>query len=661
MGEETPLADGRSPPVCPSSSGGPPATGRRGRGCVVARVEWRPAGVERMRRIAWRFPAPMPHDGIPLANGRFGALLWGEGGELRVTVNRSDYWDRRWGFHWGPDLRYANLKRLLTAGDHAGLHALFPPSAERTTRLPMGRVDLRLEGADIQSGALDLETATGQVELGGGAVSAVVLHDRPVLVLRLPRGVRAAALAVPAWEGLPGSRERAPRAFFEANGYGVPEAVAEADETGWTMERPGGEPALAVLARSGAGLCLVSAVYGEGRAGAVAAARGELDEATARVETLLAGSRAAWKRFWREGARIEVPDPEVADLYHLGVYKAACLGMAGGVGATLQGAWVEEYRLPPWSSDYHFNINVQECYWPVCAGNHPELMRSLFDLVDSWEGRLRDYARTFVGVEDGRMLPHAVNDRCDNVGGFWTGSIDHGSTVWVGQLMWTYWRHTLDRGFLRDRAYPFLRGAMRVVEAMLEEDGGAYALPVSVSPEYGATGDGEIALWAGQPLAESHRHHSHLAGLYPFDTLDAGWRGVGGRDAEAVRRSLRTWVRCGMGQWTGWCVPWAAILHARVGNGDMAETLLQIFARAFVTKGRASLHDAGFPGFTVFDGRRDVMQVEAAVGFAAAVQEMLLHTARLRPSVVASYPSRSAAASTRARVAAPIGRLRLSV
>lgn len=170
-----------------------------------------------------------------------------------------------------------------------------------------------------------------------------------------------------------------------------------------------------------------------------------------------------------------------------------------------------------------------------------------------------------------------------------------------------------------------------------------------------------LALAGAQPLAESHRHHSHLAGIYPFDTLDVGWRGVGGRDAEAVRRSLGTWVRRGMGQWTGWCVPWAAILHARVGNGDMAETLLQIFARAFVTQGRASLHDADFSGFTVFDGRRDVMQVEAAVGFAAAVQEMLLHTARLRPSVVASYPSRSAAASTRARVAAPIGRLRLSV
>ena len=30
-----------------------------------------------------------------------------------------------------------------------------------------------------------------------------------------------------------------------------------------------------------------------------------------------------------------------------------------------------------------------------------------------------------------------------------------------------------------------------------------------------------IALWEGCDLDESHRHHSHLAGLYPFDSFDA--------------------------------------------------------------------------------------------------------------------------------------------
>ena len=36
-----------------------------------------------------------------------------------------------------------------------------------------------------------------------------------------------------------------------------------------------------------------------------------------------------------------------------------------------------------------------------------------------------------------------------------------------------------------------------------------------------------IGLWDGLELEKSHRHHSHLAGLYPFDTLDINdkeWR-----------------------------------------------------------------------------------------------------------------------------------------
>jgi hypothetical protein len=266
--------------------------------------------------------------------------------------------------------------------------------------------------------------------------------------------------------------------------------------------------------------------------------------------------------------------------------------------------------------------------------------------------------------------------------------------------MWLYYRHTLDEPFLRETAYPFLRGALRVYETILEErvegqgsrvEGPEEALsdprpstldppltlPVSVSPEFGGagahawganasfqlaiihflcravveasrllgvdaehrarweeidrrlplgsiSGEGgraELLLWDGQPLTESHRHHSHLAGIYPFDIFDAE-----GADRALVRNSMRTLTRMGTGMWTGWCVPWASILHARQGSGQMAELLLETFRRMFMGPGHASTHDAVSPGFTVRDGRPDIMQIEAALGAAAAVLEMLLHT-----------------------------------
>jgi hypothetical protein len=155
-----------------------------------------------------------------------------------------------------------------------------------------------------------------------------------------------------------------------------------------------------------------------------------------------------------------------------------------------------------------------------------------------------------------------------------------------------------------------------------------------------------IALWKGQLLEESHRHHSHMAALHPFDVIDPRaeeW-------AEVVENTFRQWVSRGMGLWSGWCVPWAAILHTRVQNGDMAELLLEIFHRVYVNEGGNTFHDPRFPGFSLMGAytfglageqwTRERMQIEAQMAAAAAVQEMLLSTRRGVNYVFAGAPDR---------------------
>jgi hypothetical protein len=368
------------------------------------------------------------------------------------------------------------------------------------------------------------------------------------------------------------------------------------------------------------------------------------------------------------------------------VYKFAGLTAPQGVPATLQGPWIEEYQMPPWSSDYHFNINVQMCYWPAYAGNHLDHLRPLFTQVWGWRETLRENARVFLGIEDGLMLPHAVDDRCVPMGGFWTGMVDHGCTAWVAKMMYDYWLYGGDLDFLRAVAFPFMAGALRVYDAMLEREGDRLVLPVGVSPEYrghaltawgrnasfqlacihwlcealqraaaalgetpdprwdelravlplaslyGEAGHERIGLWDGTPLEESHRHHSHLAALAPFDVLDPAdpaWQPI-------VERSLAEWIARGMGHWSGWCVPWAAMLHTRAGNADMAVLLLEIWQRVFTNEGHGTLHDCQFPGFTLMgagatQGRpkdHEIMQMDAGMGVTTAILDLLLHTRR---------------------------------
>ena len=642
--------------------------------------------------MIWRFPAPTTHDGLPLGNGLFGALLWGQGSDLRVTINRADFWDHRGGTLFGEEATYANLRRWLTAGDEATLRRVFEGQTDksgatppRPTRLPMGRLDLNL-GADARLGqaTLDLACGCGSLSLLGSApseVQAIVPRHRPVLAVRVT-GPAAHSLAARS------SPPDAPEVLSYQRQYGYPEAQVDdsLDHGGWVQELPSDSTLCVywkrVIDADGSVALYLAAEYGESPHEARRRAEAQVSWAATQGFAALSDADAHWWRgYWRETAQISLPDSVLQELYELGMYKLPGISWPGTPAATLQGPWVEEYRLPPWSCDYHFNINVQECYWPAYSGNQIRALEPLWELIRSWVPKLQENARQFLGIDDGLMLNHAVDDRCTCMGGFWTGSIDHGSTAWVAQMMWQYYRYTLDNGFLVETAYPFMQGSLRAYEAMLErQPDGSYALPVSVSPEYegsamsawgrnasfqlaiihflcgalvsaaeilhdttapvvrwrdiaaqtpraslsGSAPEREIILWDGQPLAHSHRHHSHLAGLYPFDVYDP-WGDEA--DRELMVNSMRTWTRMGKGEWSGWCLPWASILWSRMHQGERAALILREFRNTFMTQGRASTHDAVRPGFTVIDRRPDVMQIEATMGAAAAVLEMLAHTA----------------------------------
>ncbi len=394
-------------------------------------------------------------------------------------------------------------------------------------------------------------------------------------------------------------------------------------------------------------------------------------------QELVLANQKYWQQFWEERPLLEVDNERLQALYEGGLFRFQGLTTPDGVVAGLQGPWIEDYDLPPWSGDYHFNINIQMCYSPAYRSGLWENLRPLFDLVWSWREQLRTNAKNFLGLEDGYMLPHAVDDRCTCMGAFWTGIIDHACTAWIAQMMYDYYDYTGEEECLREVAFEFMRGTMRVFQAMLEyRPDGKLTLPVSVSPEYrGAelnawginssfqlaaihrlalnlqqaakilrlqpdpfwqeireklpeaclfqAGEGgeEIALWEGLALEESHRHHSHLAGIYPFGIINPAeekWRTI-------LSNTLSRWTDRGMGQWTGWCMPWAAMIYNRFNNGEMAELILEIWQRCFTNPGGGTLHDAFFPGFTFWSYRPEIMQMDAGMGVVSAIQDMFVH------------------------------------
>jgi hypothetical protein len=398
---------------------------------------------------------------------------------------------------------------------------------------------------------------------------------------------------------------------------------------------------------------------------------------------------------------LQLPDPALQEIYWYGVYKQGACTPPQGLACTLQGPFNESYQLPPWSADYHFNINEQMIYLPALATNRADHFLPMWEMVKGWIPVMRRNGEHFFQREGALIMPHAVDDRCQVVGSFWTGTIDHGCTAWMAQLAWLHYRYSPNDTLLAEVAWPLLEGAFEGYWAMLEKvplPGGSFrfSLPVSVSPEFkgsrmdawgkdasfqlaalhsvaeilpkAATRMGKpldarwaevtahlppytaetlsvthespeqqrprIVLWQGQDLVESHRHHSHLAAIYPFVTIDPL-----SEDHKAIAASsLRHLVKQGPGIWSGWCVPWAAVLQARINQPEAAVNWLHWWKLNFVNEGRGTLHDAAFQGTSLIaskhydlpEGRKagEIMQLDAGFGALSAVLELLVQQRR---------------------------------
>ena len=623
--------------------------------------------------VEWDFPRMGScHEGIAFGDGKTGVLVWGGGDEIRLTFGRSDLWDHRGGYPWTTEQSYTNIVAAVHSGDKDRLYGLFkkdtPKGEPRNPyMLPLGRVVVKVPGKTLKRGTLDPFTGLGSLEfVEGGAVGlAMSKRDGGVFAMAFPKDVAFEVKTIPATDFPVYEKKLKPLGFEKAlvvNGAPVPNG-------GWFLWKlPVDKPVWTCWRKDGNQMSLTT-----GRGEAVRDMKPSFgDVATESV--------AYWKLFWSEGARVKVPDPVIQRIFDYGMYRFGAMTDPDGVPAGLQGVWLEDDRLVPWNGDYHFNINVQECYSPAYRGGHFKNLMPLFKMVLSWRPLLRDNAKKFVGIDNGYVLPHSVDDRGVCIGGFWTGTIDHGSTAWVAAMMMKYVRYSGDVEFLKGGAFDFMKGAMNVYRAMMEEENGKLTLPLGPSPEWGgadvrsavgrdpsfqlaaahrlardlvdaakllgvqpdamwldvekrlpqySAGQSGIELFRGQALTESHRHHSHMAGLYPFDTLDLSDKAT--RDVAA--KTYGTWVARGTGYWSGWCVPWASILNTHVGNAQAAAELLRSWDAYFCNPGHGSLHNAYAPGFSTFtifgsfagSGDGQIMQMDGQCAAATAVLEMMAH------------------------------------
>lgn len=173
--------------------------------------------------------------------------------------------------------------------------------------------------------------------------------------------------------------------------------------------------------------------------------------------------------------------------------------------ANLQGIWNDNLACNMgWTNDYHLDINTEQNYWLSNIGNLAECNKPLFDYIKSLSIDGQKTAKNMYGARGwtahtvANVWGYTASGESTNWGLFPTGS------SWIASHLWTQYNYTLDKEFLKDKAYPILKSnAEFLLDYMVVNPNNGYLMTgPSTSPENAFSYKGEVLSLSMMPTVD---------------------------------------------------------------------------------------------------------------------------------------------------------------